>query len=144
MAKVAGTSDGANQLYSLMSSYAPFASASSNESILPPKKTTTLGYNMVLVDNKATAILDMPLPDYMTAVQEKLKGDDFWTISASVGATVARYNSSFNDLRNKSTFWQDITTDNPIYTTWHSNEYSVGYLKGDGNHYQVDGLYCLA
>ena len=123
-----------------MSSYAPFASASSEDSIPTPNSPTAYGYN-VLVFNESTAVLDMPISDYLTTAQGTLQGSDFWTIKASVSATVSRYNTTF-EFRNNTNFWDYAFGNNSLYSSALNDPAlnSIGFLSGSAS---TDGTYCL-
>jgi hypothetical protein len=52
--------------------------ASANDAVLPPLQATAYGYNMLLPDNESAAVLDLPLPDYMSSIQAGMEGSDTW------------------------------------------------------------------
>ncbi|KAL8754928.1 MAG: hypothetical protein Q9199_003990 [Rusavskia elegans] len=75
----------------------PYAVASSprNGSELPlPTRAQTYGFNIILLHNESAAVLDIPQPSYVSAVQALLAGGESWNISAPVFATVATFNHS--------------------------------------------------
>lgn len=75
----------------------PFAVASSsiNGSEPPlPTRPQAYGFNVLLLNNQSTAMLDIPQPSYITAVQSLLAGGESWNITAQVIATVATFNNS--------------------------------------------------
>ena len=75
----------------------PFAVASSsiNGSDPPlPTRPQAYGFNVLLLNSKTTAMLDIPQPSYISAVQSKLAGGESWNITAQVIATVATFNNS--------------------------------------------------
>ena len=75
----------------------PFAVASSsiNGSDPPlPTRPQAYGFNVLLLNDQSTAMLDIPQPSYITAVQSLLAGGESWNISAQVIATVATFNNS--------------------------------------------------
>jgi len=123
--------------------------ASSSDSVPPPFESLPIayGYNTLLLDNGSAALLDMPLPNYILSIQQNLNGADFWNISATVNATVARYNTSTEAYRNNDSFWQET-----IESSWSGgmaglssfelfNGDALGFLPGIPNDY--DGAYCL-
>ena len=92
----------------------PFTVASSTDSINgaePPIPVfpRAYGYNILLLNDESTAMLDIPGPDYVSAVQSLLALGESWSLTASVFGTVANlnhskeadpdgYNSTFMDL----------------------------------------------
>jgi hypothetical protein len=54
-----------------------------------PKDMQPYGYNMLLLSNESTAILDMPQPSYVSAIQSLLADGESWNLTAPVLATVA-------------------------------------------------------
>ena len=80
--------------------------ASSNDSVQPPfvDLPKAYGYNTLLLDNTSAALLDMPVPDYVISIQQILKANESWQTSASVNATVARYNTSGDAYINNDDF----------------------------------------
>jgi hypothetical protein len=138
-----------NSVYFAIDANVPFMAASSSDSIPPPFEYLPIayGYNTLLLDNGSAALLDMPLPDYILSIQQNLNGADFWNISATVNATVARYNASTEAYRNNDSFWQET-----IDSSWSGgmaglssfelfNGNALGFLPGIPNDY--DGAYCL-
>lgn len=71
----------------------PFLLASLDNSSLP-KYPQVYGYNILSLSNESTAMLDIPYPQYLTAIQELLANGESWKISANVSATVATLNHS--------------------------------------------------
>ncbi|MCJ1376513.1 hypothetical protein MMC20_007756 [Loxospora ochrophaea] len=75
----------------------PFAVASpSINGSDPPLPTCpqAYGFNVLLLNNESTAMLDIPQPSYISAVQSLLAGGESWNITAQVIATVATFNNS--------------------------------------------------
>lgn len=75
----------------------PFEVASSpiNGSDPPlPTGPQPYGFNVLLLNNETTAMLDIPQPSYISAVQSLLAGGESWNITAQVLATVATFNNS--------------------------------------------------
>ena len=75
----------------------PFAVASSsiNGSDPPlPTHPQAYGFNVLLLNHESTAMLDIPQPSYISAVQSLLAGGESWNITAQVIATVATHNTS--------------------------------------------------
>ncbi|KAL9602407.1 MAG: hypothetical protein Q9219_001830 [cf. Caloplaca sp. 3 TL-2023] len=59
-----------------------------------PTRPQAYGFNILLLNNESTAVLDVPQPSYVSAVQRLLAGGECWNISATVFATVATFNNS--------------------------------------------------
>jgi hypothetical protein len=111
--------------------------ASADDSILPPTQATAYGYNTLLLDTQSAALLDLPLPDYMSSIQASLKENDTWTITATVNATVTRYNTSVDSFRDNQTYWQEKFGDRSVtaFQDFTAN-LAIGYLLG---HKTADG-----
>ncbi|KAL8769056.1 MAG: hypothetical protein Q9209_004842 [Squamulea sp. 1 TL-2023] len=59
-----------------------------------PTNPQPYGFNLLLLNNESAAMLDIPQPSYISAVQKLLGNEESWNISATVLATVATYNRS--------------------------------------------------
>ena len=59
-----------------------------------PKAPTVYGYNVVYLDENSTAVLDIPQPNYIKAVQSLLADGESWHMSAPVYGTVATLNQT--------------------------------------------------
>jgi len=138
-----------NSVYFAIDANVPFMAASSSDSVPPPFESLPIayGYNTLLLDNGSAALLDMPLPDYILSIQQSLNGADFWNISATVNATVARYNTSTEPYRKNDLFWQETIDSSgsggmaglSSFELFNGNAF--GFLPGIPNDY--DGAYCL-
>ncbi|KAF2492845.1 hypothetical protein BU16DRAFT_92091 [Lophium mytilinum] len=85
----------------------PFRVATSlaNGSELPvPVVTQAYGYNVLILSNQSTAMLDIPQPDYLLKVQSLLAPGESWTIKANVSATVA----TLDQTRKRNTTAYDL------------------------------------
>jgi hypothetical protein len=72
-----------------------------------------------------------------------LQGNDFWTLEATANATVTRCNTTFDELKKNTEFWEDtISGPGYLYSTLSGDGFSLGYLEGNATLH--DGLYCLA
>jgi len=49
------------------------------------------GYNVLLLNNESTAMLDVPHPDYSSSIQNLLADGKSWNMTASVLATIVSY-----------------------------------------------------
>ena len=75
----------------------PFAVATSSQNGSEPPLPTyprAYGFNILLPNNESTAMLDIPQPSYVSAIQQLLALGESWTITARVIATVATFNHS--------------------------------------------------
>ena len=75
----------------------PFAVATSSINGSEPRlpaHAQAYGYNVLLLNNESTAMLDIPQPSYVSTVQSLLASGESWTITAPVIATVATFNNS--------------------------------------------------
>ena len=132
-----------NSIYYMINTNVPFMAASTNDSILPPLKATAYGYNTLLLNNESAALLDLPLPDYVSLIQAGLKGNDTWRLSATVNATVTRYNTSFDSFKYNQTSREKIfgTSDVTAFQAFDRNNFNIGYLPGIST--QDDGHSCF-
>ena len=74
----------------------------------PPTFPAAFGFNMLMLSETSSAMLDIPMPEYIEFLRSWLQG--FTTgssleISATVHATVSSYNDTIETLRNETTFW---------------------------------------
>ncbi|KAI4129187.1 MAG: hypothetical protein LQ338_002346 [Usnochroma carphineum] len=91
----------------------PFAVAASppqNNSEQPlPSFPQPYGFNILLLGRKSAAMLDIPQPSYVSAVQVLLVGGESWNITAPVFATVATFNhSKTTDEEGYKSFFEDM------------------------------------
>ena len=81
----------------------PFAVGSSSQTGPEPPfpiSPRPYGFNVLSLNNRTTAMLDIPEPSYISAVQLLLAGGESWNITAQVYGTVATFNNSrTEDLR---------------------------------------------
>ncbi|KAL8953586.1 MAG: hypothetical protein Q9222_000581 [Ikaeria aurantiellina] len=59
-----------------------------------PLGTQVYGFNILLLDNRTTAVLDIPQPEYISTVQNLLAPGESWRITARIAGTVAKFNDS--------------------------------------------------
>ncbi|KAF2723646.1 hypothetical protein K431DRAFT_310744 [Polychaeton citri CBS 116435] len=77
----------------------------------PDKTPQAYGFNTLLLNATASALLDVPRPDWISAIQSSLSAYDHWEFSAAVLATVASRNGTVDAHRNEdvgSPFWSQI------------------------------------
>ncbi|KAL8840878.1 MAG: hypothetical protein Q9170_001142 [Blastenia crenularia] len=101
-----------NSIFFMINSSTPFWDASSHDDRPLDLGSLPLayGYNILLLDNSSTALLDMPAPDYISTIQRhmRINGEQAWRISASVHATVARYDAAWQSDPNDDSFWKPL------------------------------------
>jgi hypothetical protein len=139
-----------NSIYYMINANIAFLAASSNDSIPPPftELPKAYGYNTLLIDNTTAALLDMPVPDYVTSIQQNLSSNEIWYVSASVNATVTKYNASSEIYINNDSFWNytfDQRGSNGVgyLNSWQMfNGWDIGLLLGSVS--DTDGTYCFA
>ena len=129
-----------NSIYYMTDALAPFMLAARNDSIKPDVSgfPVAYGYNTLLLSASAAASLDMPKADYILKIRSNLTKEESRYLSATVGATVARQNTSVDAHRNDDTFWQaifdwnaDVTGDGGL-TSWDTfnHGYRIGVTTG--------------
>jgi hypothetical protein len=140
-----------NSIYYMINANLAFLAASSNDSIPPPfaELPKGYGYNTLLIDNTTAALLDMPVPDYVTSIQQNLRSGEIWNISASVNATVTKYNTSGEIYINNDSFWNYTfsqsgrSNDVGYVNSWELfNGWDLGLILGSVS--DIDGTYCFA
>ncbi|KAL9608324.1 MAG: hypothetical protein Q9167_006845 [Letrouitia subvulpina] len=62
------------------------------------------GYNTLILSEDSAALLDLPLPTYITEIQKRLVLNETWRVSADVDAIVATRNKSITSLRQDQIF----------------------------------------
>ncbi|MCJ1228292.1 hypothetical protein MMC12_004953 [Toensbergia leucococca] len=75
----------------------PFVVASSSQTDSEPPLPVhahAYGFNTLLLNNESAAMLDIPQPSYVSAVQSLLATGESWNVTATVFATVATFNHS--------------------------------------------------
>jgi hypothetical protein len=127
-----------NSIYLMINSSVPFIAASessSNDNI--PNFPAAYGFNTLVLDNMSTALLDLPVPDNVSSIQQNLRDGEWWTMSASVDATVARYNSSISSYRDSDSFWTEAFAAAQSSYSLNSvslyNHYQLGLLVGSNS-----------
>lgn len=136
-----------NSIYHMMTATAPYMIASASDLVSPTDFPIVYGYNALLLDHSSAAMLDMPMPDYVSSIQQNLTKDEFWTLSAPVNGILARYNSSAQTLKDDSAFWQTLfDIDDPAglaaFELYESASYNMIGLR-TGLSERSSGTYCL-
>ncbi|SLM39208.1 hypothetical protein LPUS_09700 [Lasallia pustulata] len=97
----------------------PFAVASSLQTGSEPPlpiHAQAYGFNVLLLNNESTAMLDIPQPSYVSAVQQLLAGGESWNITAPVIATVATFNHSMTNESYFESFCESAAASSGAYT----------------------------
>ncbi len=136
-----------NSIYQMMTATAPFMIASASDLVSPAEFPIAYGYNALLLDHSSAAMLDMPMPSYVSSIQQNLTKNEFWSLSAPVNGTLARYNPSTEIYRNDSAFWQTLfDIDQPAglaaFELYESASYNMVGLR-TGLSTQSSGTYCF-
>lgn len=77
----------------------PFAVASAPQDgseLAVPAEPQAYGYNIILLNQDSTALLDVPQPSYVSEIQQLLTLGESWNLTADVIGTVAAFNDSKN------------------------------------------------
>lgn len=137
-----------NSLYLMINATVPFLAASSSDDILPSFANLPMayGFNTLLLSNTSAALLDVPVPDYVSSIQQNLSASESWNISATVNGTVTTLNTSIAQYRDNDNFWEESFYQAYDFGGLSSfelyNEYDLGVLVGYGS--ELVGPYCLA
>lgn len=94
----------------------PFMATASNDSLPLPEAAQAYGFNMLLLNDGAAAMLDAPMPTEIESLQARLNSRSHWRsgvgssmrIEADVMATVARYNTDVDSNRSNQTWWDQF------------------------------------
>lgn len=119
--------------YLAINASVPFLDASSSDDNPLPlwQLPKAYGFNTLLIDKTSTALLDVPVPDYVSSVQQNLTYQESWNLSASVNATVATYNDSFHVDQTNKTFWKQLLEEGlylSSYRLFQPNNTSLGMI----------------
>ncbi|KAL8725974.1 MAG: hypothetical protein Q9166_007007 [cf. Caloplaca sp. 2 TL-2023] len=116
----------------------PFAVATSQQNNSEPPLPThaqAYGFSVLLLNNESAAMLDIPQPSYISAIQTMLAGGESMNITAPVLATVATYNHSRSRDPDKygsyfESFCDDAMQNSGAYTHMlMMNEWSIVLLN---------------
>ena len=105
----------------LINATLPFLSASKDDDSFPSTLPRCYGQNTLVLSNTSTALLDMPMPDLVTKIQQSLLTGETKSLSASVHAFVTTYNQSAEQYRNDDNYWnqyygEDTLTETTLFT----------------------------
>ena len=132
-----------NSIYLMIHSAAAMMTAASNDSTRLPKYPAPYGFNLLLLNERTAAALDIPSSNYLRGILGEMKGNETWTINATVNAFVATFNASTESLKADQDFLnQTLKTDEPLHSFSlfdRYNEFSalLGYPQ------DTDGVYYL-
>lgn len=133
-----------NSIYYMINASVPYMTASI-KTRSTPQFPQVHGFNMILLNNATTVLLDLPSPDFLSSIQQEQKDGGSVTISADVEGTVARYNASTSSYRNDDAFWTSAFNHsyNPtgLSTIALYNGFEIGMING--LHSEYPGPYCL-
>ncbi|KAI9717813.1 MAG: hypothetical protein M1812_004542 [Candelaria pacifica] len=137
-----------NSIHLMMDATLPFMRASSDDTILPPSKglfPKAYGYNTLLLNTTSAAMLDIPMPDYIESIRQQLapNSSESWTVSASVNATVTRYNTSGKSYIDDDVLWEGGfgAVGHGLVAYQLFNGYTLGFLLGQVS--KSEGTYCF-
>jgi hypothetical protein len=102
---MAGPAGVVGSLGLLINATLPFLLAANNDSIPFGPVPQAYGFNTLLLSNTSSALLDAPIPDYLTGIQHELLAGETRVVSAAIIGTVTSYDSSVNAHRNDSGYW---------------------------------------
>ncbi|KAL9111284.1 MAG: hypothetical protein Q9187_007941 [Circinaria calcarea] len=122
-----------SSVYHAINAGVPFLAASSTDNISLPvsQLPKAYGFNTLLIDNTSTALLDVPAPDYISSIQQNISNQESWILSASVNATVARYNVSSQDYHYDDTSWGQLFEEATIMSSaqlWQPGSICLGMI----------------
>ncbi|KAL8782921.1 MAG: hypothetical protein Q9195_009532 [Heterodermia aff. obscurata] len=95
-----------NSIYLSMNANSGFLNASRNDQEYSSGANFPLayGYNTLVLSEDSAALLDLPLPTYITDIRRRLALNETWQVSADVDAIVATRNKSITNLRQDQIF----------------------------------------
>lgn len=79
-----------------------------NDLPLPTEFPHVYGFNTLLLNNSAAALLDGPPPDWVQRMQKDLSDRQTLEVTANVLGTVTAYNSTVDDHRDPQDPWWSI------------------------------------
>lgn len=102
-----------------------------------PLYPSVYGFNILSISTGSTAMLDIPEPDYITAVQDLLSVGESWSVTAMTIGTVATLNQSESVFKEacKGTVTSSSSSGSTTWTyttTYLYNGWAVGLLNKNG------------
>ncbi|KAF2633135.1 hypothetical protein BU25DRAFT_89324 [Macroventuria anomochaeta] len=104
-------------LFSAVTSIAAFRRAALSAQSTYPRTgdfPVAYGYNVLLLNNDASSVLDMPTMEYLTSLQAQLLANETLNINATIYAYQATYNASTTDLQTNDELWSNIVQSGSI------------------------------
>ncbi|KAK4497354.1 hypothetical protein PRZ48_011805 [Zasmidium cellare] len=112
------------------------------------------GFNTLVLNETATALLDAPPPRWVKQVQNVLKPGESWNISATVTATISTYNSSVEAHRHEyypppddpdrnSTFWDFYNWQGGMKWSTMYNGWNIGIISNEAVSSTRDQSWCF-
>ncbi|KAG7294636.1 hypothetical protein NEMBOFW57_004713 [Staphylotrichum longicolle] len=141
-----------NSIYLLLTAFTPFwAAAEQGKAAYPVASEFPLayGYNTLLLDDDAAAVLDVPTPAYIAALQSKLSTGEVLNISADVDAYVARRDTLTASLPTNDTLWSQFMAESVAQNLgglstielYQGKGARLAVLPGGNNDQMLIGLY---
>ena len=97
----------------------------------------TYGFNLFILDNQTAAVLDAPLPTFLTSLQEKLGSYEYILLTAQVRATVTQSIDPSASERNDTKYWEAKRKLFPDYSRSENSFHNVNQSMWIGS--GVDG-----
>ncbi|OAL51404.1 hypothetical protein IQ07DRAFT_631275 [Pyrenochaeta sp. DS3sAY3a] len=77
-----------------------------SETRLPDNLPSPYGYNVLVLSDRSTAVLDLPSNSYIASIRQRMQPNETWHMSASVNAFVSELDLSLDESRGNDTFWE--------------------------------------
>ncbi|MCJ1280682.1 hypothetical protein MMC21_008512 [Puttea exsequens] len=114
-----------------------FSATSGSNDFTPLSFPVSYGINTLILSNSSAAMLDTPMPEYITALQRNLgkeDSSDSYIITADVSGTVTSYNHSVETHRSDPAFWRPFEADGAkVISQTSSNNQSISLLVNSDN-----------
>jgi hypothetical protein len=110
--------------------------------IYDPAIVQTFGYNILVINESTTAVLDMPSPEWIAEAQTRMKPGESWNVSATVLATGSVYNDTIDDHLyddyDTSSFWNGYNGQGGLAIVTLYDGWSLGLITNDQMNYNRD------
>ena len=91
-----------------------------------------------------TTVSDGPMPDYISSIQATLAEGESQSVSASVHATISTYNSTAENFRNDSSWWEQYYAETGVAEVDLYEDRSIGLLlDGFANRTSGNSSWCF-
>lgn len=123
-----------------------------NDIPLPSSLPQAYGFNTLLLNTTAAALVDAPPPDWVQDVQAHLRTNEVWNVSATVLATVSSMNTSIEAHRAEpmnSSFWSpNFGSADTNRWIWRQDGWGIGFSSnmlgyGQDMHGSSDSSWCF-